>query len=114
MEVKKHILRFNKKNYQTFDQIRKGSKKVETRAASPKYQSVKKGDILVLTCAGEKLEKIVKKTLHIKSIPTLYKRYKITAINPHITSTKEAYEIFYKYPGYREKIKEFGLMAFEI
>lgn len=98
----------------SFKAIKTGQKTVETRAASKKYQNIKAGDILVLTCGEKKLLKTVKRAQVFKSIPALFKKYKVSAIMPWIKTVKQATEAYYSYPDYKEKIKKFGLIALEL
>jgi ASC-1-like (ASCH) protein len=111
---KKRVLRFNKINYPTFENIKKSIKKVETRAYTVKYFSIKAGDTLVLVCDKERIEKRVKKVTHFKTLKALFNKYKIKDVMPEISSFKEAEAVYYQYPGYKEKIKKFGILAFEI
>ncbi len=112
--MKKHILRVAEINKDTFDYIKSGKKKIETRAGSIKYRKIKEGDIIVLCCGGKKLEKKVKKVSHFKSIDAILKRWKPNQINPATKTKAEAIKAWHSYPGYEEKIKKYGLIAFEI
>ena len=114
MEPKKYILKFAQINKETFDFIRSGKKKIETRAGSVKYQKIKAGDVLVLSCAGERFEKRIKKVSHFKSIKDILKKYTPSQINPATKTEKELTGVYYSYPNYKEKIKKFGLLAFEL
>ena len=110
----KHRLQFAAKNKETWQFIKEGKKKVETRAGTVKYQRVSAGDILVLCCAGKHFEKKVKKVSHVKSISALLKKYKPGLINPGVKTQKEMEAMYFSYPGYQDKIKEFGILAFEL
>src|SRR6185436_9690369 len=111
-EPKKYTLRFNIKNKDTFLLIQKGVKTVETRAATERYKDITSGDILILVCGKEKIEKKIKKSEHFKTITALLKRHSLKKIDPLVKDLKEAKKNWYSYPGYEEKIKTFGLMAF--
>lgn len=113
-KTKIYTLRFAKINKPTWQYIKTGKKDVETRAGSQRYLSIQKGDSLVMSCDGKKFKKEVKKVTHFKTIRALVKKYKLGRINPGVTTLKEMEEIYYSYPGYREKIKTFGILAFEI
>jgi len=91
-------------NVANFEAIRNGQKTVETRAASKKYQNIKAGDILVLTCGKKKSLKKVKHVQIFKTIPALFKKYKVNVVMPGVKTVKEATAIYYSYPGYRKKI----------
>lgn len=108
------MLKFRTVNSDVFTAILDGSKKIETRAATPKYRDVKVGDILVLTCGRKRIEKRVVKVELFKTIGALLKIYQPEEINPKICSSKEAREMWYSFPGYKEKIKKFGLVAWNL
>ena len=55
----------------------------------------------------------INKTL-FKDIKSLLTKYKITDIMPNKSRAEELENAYYSYPGYKEKIEEFGLVAFEI
>lgn len=111
---KKHTLRFAKQNLQTWQFVKNGKKKIETRAGTNKYLPIKKGDALIFSCSGKKFEKQVKKVTHFKTIKSLIKKYKPGLINPGVNTLKEMEDMYYSYPGYKEKIKKFGILAFEL
>ena len=112
--MKKHILKFTAKDLDNLEEIRRGEKWVETRAATPKYQNIQKGDVLVLRCASQDLEKIVKKAAHFESITEMLKTYKAHDIMPHVKDEKEMRACYDNYPNYKEKLKRHGIMAFEL
>lgn len=114
---KKYILRFakgNKNSEFSFYAIKDGSKKVETRAATAKYQKIKKGDILVFVCGKERLEKQIKKVHCFKDISDMLKKFKVKDIMPDRNTRKELESAYFSYSGYEDKIKQFGLVAFEL
>lgn len=112
--MKTHVLRFNQVNRQIFEEIKSGKKKVETRAGSSKYSNIQKGDVLKFICGKNSFEKEVSKVINFKTISALLKKYKPEQINPTLTTKKETEEMYYSFPNYREKIKKFGLLAFEL
>jgi ASC-1-like (ASCH) protein len=114
MESKKHTLIFAKINKDTFEMIRNGQKKIETRAYTVKYHEIKAGDTLVMSCDGEKFEKKVTKATCFLSISDLLATYPIEHINPTVHSEEELTKIYYSFPDYKEKIRDFGLLAFEL
>ena len=109
-----HRLRFAAENKKTWDFIVSGKKKVETRAGTVKYLRVQKGDMLLLCCGKNHVEKKVKNVKHFKTISALIKVYRPDSINPGTTTLKEMEAMYFSYPGYKEKIKEFGILAFEL
>ena len=113
-DIMRYNLKFNVINMPNFEAIRVGRKTVETRAATKKYQNIKAGDILVLTCGNKKLLKTVKRARVFKTISALFKKYKVGSVNPWLKTIKEAEEMFYSYPGYKEKIEKYGLIAMEL
>lgn len=114
MGNKKIILRFRWINRDIFLEIKKGRKKIETRAASTMNRSIKIGDKLVLVCGKEKIERNAKRVKIFKTIPALLKKYKPQQIHPGARSEKEITKIYYSFPEYREKIKKYGLIAIEL
>jgi ASC-1-like (ASCH) protein len=107
-------LRFRSVNKKIFDAIRAGKKKVETRAATVRYRKIKKGDTLIFSCGKLRFEKKVKNAKVYKNIPALLKKYSFKTINPFVKSASELEKMYYSFPGYREKIKKFGIIALEL
>jgi ASC-1-like (ASCH) protein len=112
--MKKYALRFRSVDKPTFDAIQLGTKSIETRAATTKYYDIKPGDVLVFSCRGENFEKKVKDVQHFDSIEVMLKTIDLKKIMPEATSLKEAENIYYSFPGYKEKIAESGLLAFSL
>ena len=112
--MKKYTLRFRAVNKDIFLDIKSGKKTVETRAATERYRNIKDGDLIVLVCGKERFEKIVKKAKIFKTIKALVGAYPIKKIMPNISTEKELQEAYYSYPDYKEKIKNFGLIALEL
>ncbi len=113
-EGRQVTVRFRATNKDIFDAIRTGKKKVETRAGTKKYIRLVQGDVLVCVCGKEKLEKKITKVTHSKTLAGLLKKYRPSAITPWAKTSKELEAIYYSFPGYKEKIKKFGIVAFEI
>jgi ASC-1-like (ASCH) protein len=112
--MKRVTLRFREVDRDKFNAIKDGTKKVETRAATEKFSSCETGDILILVCAGESSEKKIKKATRFDSLEKLFVAYSIKDILPTANSVKAARIIYYSFPGYKDKIAEFGIMAFEL
>lgn len=111
----KRVLRFAKNHQATFEAIRDGRKSVETRAGSPNYATIQPGDELVLVCNGQRCSKIVKTVQKFASIEELLSAIPVSRIFPdQARSVEEAAAIYHRFPGYRERIAEFGLLAFEV
>lgn len=114
MEHKKIIIRFRAVNRDIFLAIKNRTKKIETRAATKKYKNIQKGDVLIFVCGKSKFKKQIKNIEHFSSVKSLMKKYKPNAINPNAHSERELQGIYYTYPGYKEKIKEFGIVAWKL
>lgn len=114
MESRKIILKFRVVNSYIFEMIKNGKKQVETRAGSPKYFDIKAGDILVFACGNNKFQKEIKKVRKFKNVEALHKIYKPIDINPKTKTVQESARMYYSFPGYKEKIKKYGLVAFEL
>ena len=112
--MKIYTLKFRATDKDIFGMIRSGQKKVETRAASIKYAGIKAGDTIVLSCGKEKFSKEVKKSTIFKDTDALLKKYKIKDIMPLLKSKEELEAAYYSFPAYKEKIKKFGIIAFEL
>ncbi|MES2214349.1 MAG: ASCH domain-containing protein [Patescibacteria group bacterium] len=110
--MKTRILRFNAKDRINFDQISSGKKKVETRAATDKYRKIEKGDVLVFVCGKERVEKKIKKVEVYKSLDAMFRKINFKKIMPDQASTSDCKKIYMKYPGYKEKLPKFGVVAF--
>lgn len=113
-KTKEYILRFREVNSDIFIAIKNGKKKIETRAATKKYQNIKTNDTIVFICASSRFKKKVKKVEFFKSVGAILKKYRPETINPNTYTTKEAYSMWYSFPGYKEKIKKYGLIAISL
>lgn len=107
-------LKFRAVNRDIFNAIKKGKKKVETRAATEKYRKIRTGDILKLICGKERFTKSVKKVVVVPSITALLKKYRPQEVNPVCKNAKEIRRVYYSFPDYKEKIKKFGIIALEL
>ena len=107
-------LRFRAVNKDIFEAIISGKKKIETRAATKKYRNVKAGDTIILVCGSKRINKKVSKVELFKSMATVLKKYKPENINPKTHTTKEVRDMWYSFPGYKEKIKKYGLIVFHL
>ncbi len=97
-----------------FEAIKDKTKTIETRAASDKYKKVAVGDILCFICGKETLEKKVKSVSLFKNIEELTEKFYFKEIVPFANSVKEVKEIILGFPGNKEKINQFGIIAFEM
>lgn len=112
--MKNWTLRFRAVDKARFEEVRSGLKSVETRAATVKYQPIAAGDMLTFVCGGESFTKRIVKKYHFKTIETMVKEIPMKKIMPAIDSIADMKKRYASYPGYEEKIKEFGLFGFEL
>ncbi len=110
----KHILRVREVDRDFFEAIRLGAKTIETRAATNKYRKIEQGDILEFTCGKNRLVKKVNGVSLFEDIDTLAKTLGFKRIMPQVSSLKKAKEVWQSFPKYREKIKKYGIIAFEL
>jgi len=108
------MLRFRAGDMQDFEQVRAGLKRVETRAATPKYQAVQQGDTLLFVCGTKRLKKRVSRVTRFKSIPAMVKAIPMRSIMPSVHSVQEMRKAYHGYPGYDAKIRRHGLVAWHI
>jgi len=113
-KVKTITLRFGAANKGIFDAIKNGAKKVETRAATIKFRNIKAGDSVVLSCGSQKFEKRVRSACIFKTVRAMLRKYKPKEINPATSTESELMDMYYGFPGYRDKIKRFGLITLEL
>ena len=107
-------IRFREINRDTFNAIRTGRKKIETRAGTVKYKAVKVGDIITLVCGKSSFEKKIKKAEHFRTIGAMLKKHKFSDIDPKAKTEKEMRTMYLSYPNYSEKIKKHGLVAWTL
>jgi ASC-1-like (ASCH) protein len=107
----KFTVRFRAVDVKSFNLIKKGIKTIETRAATKKYRNLKAGDTLVVVCGKRRIEKKIRKVRYFKSIGSMLRAVPYKKVNPLFTSVAAAEKIYFGYPGYRGKIKKFGLLA---
>lgn len=100
-----------------FEAIKKDVKTLETRAYIKRYQGVRKGDTLVFEAmsTGEKVERVVVEVRGpYATIEQIFKCEDFSKIFPGIGTLTGVKKAYYEFPDYEEKIKEYGLVAFEI
>lgn len=114
VETKVLRLVFRSNDRAIFDFAASGVKSVETRANTSKYSNIKAGDECQLVCGNKKVTFIIKKVKKFKSIVALFRVYPIKKVMPWVKTVKEAEAVYYSFPGYKEKIAEVGLVAFEL
>ena len=112
--MKTWILRFRARDRKNFEEVRRGLKIVETRAATERYRKIQAGDQLVFVCGRARLAKLVKRSKHFDSIGAMFRAVGYKKIMPSASSAIEVRKIYYGYPGYKEKIRKFGIVVFWI
>ena len=111
---KKYVLRFRAVNRDIFEAIKRGTKPVETRAATKRYRNIKAGDTLIFRCGKNTFKRQVKRVKIFKTIDAMLKKYKVKDINPALATVNELKASYYSFPKYREKIRKYGLITFEL
>ena len=97
-----------------FDEVHSGLKAVETRAATPKYQAVNVGDELQFSCGGDTFSKKVIKKFHWPNIEAMLAEVPLKSAFPDLDTPEEVKARYAGYLGYEEKIKQFGIIGFEL
>jgi putative endonuclease len=111
--MKTWTLKFRQVDKARFEEIRSGKKEIETRAATVKYQPIIEGDSIIFTCGKEKFTKEISKKHHFKTVDSMLKKIPLKKIMPDVKTVEEAQKRYVSYPGYKEKIREHGIFAFE-
>lgn len=109
--MKRHTLRIRAVDRATFDDIRDGRKKVETRAATVKYRGIAPGDVVIFVCEKDRFERVVATAEHFASVDDMLKSFSIADINPRAPDRDDLLRMYHGFPGYEEKIREHGLLA---
>ncbi|MFA5155633.1 MAG: ASCH domain-containing protein [Patescibacteria group bacterium] len=109
-----HQLNFLPEHRRTFELIRFGEKRIETRAGSPAYQEIKPGDTIEFSCGGDKFQKEVAAVEHYADLAELFKAYEPAAINPDISSPAELAARYQSFPDYTARLAEYGILVFKL
>lgn len=112
--MKKYTLRFRKADEETFLALRRGIKKVETRAGTVRYQYIAKGDRITFVCGAAHFVRTVKKATHFKDVDAMLRRYPIRHIMPRVKTRKKMMEKYTEWPDYAQKLKKHGIVALEL
>ena len=112
--MKNWTLRFRQVDEARFEEVRSGLKSIETRAATIKYRPIQKGDTITFVCGKDRFTKEIATVQHFASPEEMVKKLPLQKIMPLVTSVEEMKKRYYSYPGYEEKIKEHGILAFEL
>jgi len=108
---KRYTVSIRAKDLPIFESLKKGTKKVETRASTKRYQHITAGDIFEFRFGNKRLRKVVKEVRYFKSMASLLRYSKPYQIDPRITTKKELEKLYGSFPGYTEKIKNNGIVA---
>lgn len=114
--MKVWVLRIRAVDSWVYFAIKREQKTVETRApgtAKKNYGAIEKNDVLFFICGKFRLKKKVKKVQKFKSIKAMLDKIPKKKIWPNLKNPtlKEIENIYYGYPGYRERIKKNGIIA---
>lgn len=112
--MKSWTLRFRVVDKKNFDEVKSGIKSIETRAGTIKYQPVEIGDTFTFVCGQDKCIKKIVKKFHWPDIDSMVKEIDFKIIMPSVDSVEEMKKIYATYPDYEKKIKEHGLLGFEL
>ena len=112
--MKNWTLRFRQVDRARFEEVKSGLKSIETRAATVKYQPIQKGDTITFVCGKDRFVKQIGGVYHFATPEAMVKKLPLQKIMPLVTSIEEMKKRYYSYPGYEEKIKEHGILAFEL
>ncbi len=112
--MKSHTIHFREQDKNNFDALQSGEKIIESRAATGKFVSIEVGDELVFECAGETFSKTVKKRYHWGTVEQMVADVPLKRVIPWVDTLQEAKAVYASFPGYEEKIKEFGILGFEV
>lgn len=108
----KHHAQIAAENNEIFAALLDGRKPIETRAATPKWQTVKPGDDLEMRCGSNSAAFSVTRVEHYPTIEDMFAEIPVSQIIPGIDSIDEARAVYYSFPGYKEMLAEWGILAF--
>lgn len=109
-----HSLLFPETDFENFNAIKNGAKKIETRAGSEEYDKVKVGDVLKFVCGNLQFSKIVTQVEHFKSVEELMDSIPFQDFEPAAQTRDEAITIWQSYPGYQDRLKNYGIYAWTV
>ena len=97
-----------------FRALKDGSKRVEVRAGGPKYNDIAEGDVAVFIYGDESVERLVEKIRRFGSLDELLGEYSVRLLTPWVDSKEDYIRRMNGFPGYPERIAEFGLIVLEL
>ena len=98
----------------SFDRIKSGDKTIETRAGLPEYNGIKPGDVLKISCGEDVINKKVVEVNHFSSLEELIDKIGLEDIMAAGTTRDEAIARWNSFPGYPERIKKHGIIAWRL
>ena len=108
------VLRIREEDRAIFAALVDGSKRIETRAASPKYRDLKEGDTLIFSCGADRLETTIARAYRWPSIVAMFGDIAYTDVFPDAVSVDDAASRWDAFPGDAEKIRAYGLVGWEM
>ena len=111
-----------------FNAIKENKKTIETRAGKSKkddkyWGDFKQGDVIKFSLANEKTdsiissvaptEKVIEKVMYFETINEMLKTLDLNKITPD-SSTEEYKKTMESFPGFKERLKKYGVWAFEL
>ena len=112
--MSEYCLVIREQDRNVFDDIVQGRKIIETRAATPKYQSVRVGDWFTFVCGPDSVSKSIAGIAWYENIDDLYEHVSVEKVLPSAGSIEAAKRIHLGFPGYQDKLATYGVMAFEL
>lgn len=110
--MKTHRVVFRAVDRDKFEEVRGGIKIIETRAGTPKYQAIQRGDELLFICSKDRFTKRIIEVRHYGSLDAMFDALPLSKILPSVTTREAAYKVYFGFPGYKEKLAEHGVLAF--
>ncbi len=112
--MKTHELVFREVDKARFEEVQDGTKPIETRAGTEKYQEIEVGDKINFVCGDDSFAKEVVKKYHWPTPEAILEEVSLAKVMPGLHSIEEVWARYASYPNYVEKIKEFGILGFEL
>ena len=112
--MKNYRVVFREIDRDKFNEIAKGLKTIETRAATVRYQPVKAGDRFTFVCGKDKFSKTISKVQHFNSLDELLSKLPLEKILPSAKNVAEARKVFCGFTNYKTKIEKHGVLAFTL
>lgn len=106
-------LLFEEKDRARFEEVRSGSKRIETRAMDERYRSIVADDEIVFVCGDDRFTKRVNKVYLWPTVEAMLAEVPIEIVMPGLLTVQEVYDRFSSYPSYFERIEKGGILGFE-